>query len=112
MQIINLKNIFNKYFFKKVTFILDNKVIKEGRLKLFSLKGFNLTFFILDNNNDIKTLEIPYPFELIKEKNGYIFDYRVNNLKLKNPTEQIYSLVNGENIKSRYFDKPLYLKIQ
>ena len=112
MEIIDLNEVFNEYFYKKFTFLLDNKIIKEGRLKLFTMKSFNLKFFIQDENNDVKSLEIPYPFKLIKNDNGYIFDYRLKNLKVNNPSELVYELLNEENTKSRYFDKPLLLKIE
>lgn len=68
-KIIDLNEIFNNLFFKKFTFILEGKTIKEGRLKLFTMKGFNLKFFLLDNDNEVKALEMPYPFKLVKEKN-------------------------------------------
>ena len=56
MEIIDLNEVFNEYFYKKFTFLLDNKIIKEGRLKLFTMKSFNLKFFIQDENNDVKFL--------------------------------------------------------
>lgn len=111
-KIIDLNEIFNEYFFKKFTFILDNKVLKEGRLKLFTMKSFNLKFFLLDNEGVIKNLEIPYPFALKKTETGYLFDYRLEKLKLIEDTELVHSLEAGDCSKSRYFDKPLIVKIE
>jgi hypothetical protein len=111
-KIIDLNEIFNDYFFKKFTFILDNKVLKEGRLKLFTMKGFNLKFFLIDSENTIKNLEIPYPFSLVKNDNGYIFDYRLEKFKLIENTELINNLADTDCQKSRYYDKPLIIKIE
>jgi hypothetical protein len=111
-KIIDLNEVFNDYFFKKFTFLLDNKVLKEGRLKLFTMKGFNLKFFLLDSENVIKNLEIPYPFNLTKTETGYIFDYRLEKFKLIENTELINNLVETDCQKSRYFDKPLIVKIE
>ena len=110
--IVDLNEIFNEYFYKKFTFILDNKEIKKGRLKLFNMKGFNLKFFLLDNHNEVKPFELPYPFQLHKTKEGYIFDYRLNAFKLIKNTELIDNLVEPDYIKSRFYDKPLYIKIE
>jgi hypothetical protein len=108
----DLNETFNSYFYKKVTFLLDNKPIKDGRLKLFTMKGFNLKFFILDDNNDIKNIELPYPFKFTKNKSGYLFDYRLSAFKLIQNPELVYSLTEKDFVKSRYFDKLLEIKIE
>lgn len=112
-DIIDLNEIFNDYFFKKFTFILDGKIIKEGRLKLFVMKNFNLKFFLLDKDNVVKTLELPYPFELknIKET-GYIFDYRLEKFKLLKNLELLDNLADFDCPKSRLYDKFLIIKIE
>lgn len=109
--VVDLNNIFNEYFFKKFTFILDNKIIKDGRLKLFNMKGFNLKFFLVDPDGTIKNLEIPYPFDLVQTSHGFIFDYRLEKLRLLENTELLDNL-EEDCPKSRFFDKPLYLKIE
>lgn len=110
--VVDLNDTFNDYFFKKFTFILDGKIIKEGRLKLFSMKGFNLKFFIIDDDNDIKNIELPYPFKFSKNKTGYYFDYRLSAFKLIENPELIYDLTEKDFVKSRYFDKLLEIKIE
>lgn len=108
----DLNKTFNNYFFKKFTFLLDNKPIKDGRLKLFSMKGFNLKFFLVDEENIIKNLELPYPFKLQKTSYGYIFDYRLEKFKLLKNTEQLDNLADPDCPKSRFYDKPLVIKIE
>lgn len=110
--IVDLNETFNEYFFKKFTFLLDNKIIKDGRLKLFTMKGFNLKFFLIDSDNVIKNLEIPYPFELKKIDNGYIFDYRLDKFKLLKDTELLNNLFEFDCPKSRLYDKSLIVKIE
>lgn len=110
--IVDLNETFNEYFFKKFTFLLDNKIIKDGRLKLFTMKGFNLKFFLLDKDNIIKNLEIPYPFDLIKLDDGYIFDYRLEKFKLLKDSELLNNIFECDCLKSRLYDKPLIVKIE
>ena len=109
-NILNLNESLNSYFYKKFTFTLDNKVIKAGRLKLFTQKAFNLKFF-LDDCEVSKAFEVPYPFVLKTLKNGFIFDYRLKNLDVDVEPEQIYSL-SDTLPKSRFLDKQLVIKIE
>lgn len=110
--IVDLNETFNEYFFKKFTFLLDNRVIKDGRLKLFTMKSFNLKFFLLDDENVIKNLEVPYPFELKKIDDGYIFDYRLEKFKHLKNTELLDNISEPDCLKSRLYDKLLIIKIQ
>ena len=55
---------------------------------------------------------MPYPFNLIETKNGYIFDYRLDSFKLLNKSELLDNLLKENTVKSRYFDKSLILKIK
>lgn len=110
--IIDLNETFNEYFFKNCTFILDNKIIKDGKLKLFTMKGFNLKFFLLDEENNIKPIELPYPFNIVKRENGYIFDYRLSAFKLLKKTELIDSLLEDAVAPSKFFNKQLVIKIE
>lgn len=111
-KVIDLNEIFNTYFFRNITFILDNKSIKQGRLKLFTMKGFNLKFFLLDDEGNIKSLELPYPFDLIKTTSGYIFDYRIEKFKTLKNTELLQNFSETDIVKSRFYDKPLIVKIE
>jgi N-glycosylase/DNA lyase len=47
-----------------VQFICNNKVIKKGKLLLFAMKSFYLTFTITNDKGEPKTFEIPYPFKI------------------------------------------------
>ena len=98
-QIKDLNEEINAHFLKNISFILDGKVIKEGKLKLFIMKGFNFKFFLIDNSNVIKTIEMPYPFSLVRKNNGYIFDYRLDSFKLLKKSELLDSLLEEHLIK-------------
>lgn len=108
----DLNEAFNEYFFKNCKFILDNKVVKEGKLKLFTMKGFNLKFFLLDSENNVKPLELPYPFKIVKRENGYLFDYRLSAFKTLKKSELVDNLLEENTPPSKFFNKPLIIKIE
>jgi hypothetical protein len=65
-----LKNI----ILKNVEFKIDGKIIKKGKIKVFNTKQFFIRFKLEQPD---KTLEydLPYPFKIIENGDGYIFDY-------------------------------------
>lgn len=57
-----------------VSFVLDGKTIKKGKISVFNTKQCFIKFK-LDNDGDIKEWELPYPFKFKKIDEGYLFDY-------------------------------------
>lgn len=69
-----LENQLKNLMLQKVEFVIDNKVVKKGQIRVFNTKQFFIKFR-LENSGDIKDYEIPYPFRVETIGNGYIFDY-------------------------------------
>jgi len=70
---------FLPFFQKNINIVLDNKILRQGRLLLFCVKDFYL-HFTLSTNNTTKTFELPYPFETYMESvssNVLVLDYKV-----------------------------------
>lgn len=59
---------------ENVDFVLDGKVIKRGRLKVFNTKQFFIRFK-LELDGEVKDWELPYPYKLEQQENEYIFNY-------------------------------------
>ncbi len=59
---------------KNLEFVVDEKCIKKGKVKVFNIKQFFIRFKL---ETDTKTYEydLPYPYKVIEIKDGYIFDY-------------------------------------
>jgi hypothetical protein len=70
----------------KVTFSIDNKVIKQGKMQLFCIKDFFCIFTLLGLEKETKkTLyELPYPFGIKAYDNTVEFDYTVDSFCLSN----------------------------
>jgi len=69
----------NNFLQKKVRFLLDTKVLKEGKLLLFCIKDFYCIFTLISETKNNKKIlyEIPYPFNLEHTKEKIVFDYTV-----------------------------------
>jgi hypothetical protein len=75
-SIEEIENIVKPLLLTDLTFMLENKKIKSGRLLLFSVRDFFCIFTFFDETKNKKTIyEIPYPFAVYKEDGNTIFDY-------------------------------------
>ena len=70
----------------KVTFSIENKVIKQGKLQLFCIKDFFCTFTLLGLEKEHKKTiyELPYPFNIKSDGNIVEFDYTLDSFCLSN----------------------------
>jgi len=67
----------NKFLQSSLIFSLENKILKRGKLILFSIKDFYCIFTIIcqEKNNKKIIFEIPYPFHFTNLQDKVIFDY-------------------------------------
>lgn len=104
----------NKLLQCNITFALESKIVKKGKLILFCVKDFFCVFTLLceEKNNKKIIYEIPYPFML----NTYgdkkvVFDYTVNSFSRNN--KNILSLIKTLNLEktSKLFNKRMTISI-
>jgi len=70
---------------RNVKFIINNKVIRSGKLIIFNIKDFYTTFTISGGvGRDNKVYELPYPFAVNILENGIEFDYTLDTLSKGN----------------------------
>ena len=79
---------------RDVKFILnEKKVLRKGKLLLYSMKDYYITFIISTTKCPKKVYEVYYPFEVVNDtKNSQIiFDYSIDKLPNYNvlPTQSI-----------------------
>ena len=64
---------------KEIQFIHKDKILKEGRLMLFSIKDFYLTFQLLSSETQkMIHFELPYPFKYTNNNNRMTLSYDQN----------------------------------
>jgi hypothetical protein len=97
------------YLQKEITISHNNKVLRTGRLLLFSIKDFYLHFTI-NTDKQTKYFEIPYPFDVkIPNENLLLLDYALSSFKTE--YDDIDSRIKniGTKKKSRYFNSIIRL---
>lgn len=87
---------------RTVEFVLDEKIVKRGKIMVFNTKQFFVKFK-MDTEQGIKEYELPYPFDLREQDGGYLFDYSLS--AFIPPTEETYwklKLINSSGASKLY----------
>jgi hypothetical protein len=97
------------FLLKDITFTLDNKIVKSGKLILFSIKDFFCVFTLTttDRGNKRFIYEVPYPFTTFNTVSSLEFDYTLNTFCLDNTkiTDTVKNITF--NRPSKLFNKKL-----
>jgi hypothetical protein len=85
-SITEIEQSIKPFLLKDLTFTVDNKVLKNGKLILFCIKDFFCVFTLTTSDRGSKRYiyEIPYPFTLNKTVSSLEFDYTLNGFCLDN----------------------------
>jgi hypothetical protein len=87
---IDLEQTLNYFLQRDITFTIDDKVVKRGKLILCNIKDFYITFY-LKHNDDQKRYELPYPFALENTNRRVTMDYTLESVAGNN-TDLLYKL--------------------
>lgn len=106
-----IENVLKFLLQKHIILVFDNKKYKEGKLILFKHNTFHLKLTLKNDKNN-KNLEIPVPYDIIKENEDIVFDYRINTLSRNN--RELYNTCStltklGNN---KYYDSILHIKVK
>ncbi|NBP03296.1 MAG: hypothetical protein EBU90_25065, partial [Proteobacteria bacterium] len=106
----NISTKINSHLQKNIDFVVENKVIKSGKIILFSVKDFFCSFLLLNENKKKRFLyEIPYPFNVSIDESNIVFDYTLDSFLKNNPLIKD-DLIKFRNKKpSKLFNKKLIL---
>lgn len=103
----NKESLFNYFLQRNIVFVLDNKIIKEGKLFLYNEKDYYMVFYLKTNNNEQKKFEIPYPFSITRHKNYLVLDYSLSAIS-GGDSELYYRLVSlNQNSNSRFYNSKI-----
>ena len=72
-----IEEVFKRSLQREVCIMLNRKVLKQGRLTLFTLKGFCLTFKIqIPDSKKTAIVELPFPFKIHESRELIILSYK------------------------------------
>ena len=91
----------------KVSFSIDSKIIKQGKLQLFCIKDFFCIFTLLglEKENKKTIYELPYPFNIKCANNVVEFDYTLDSFCLSNTAIKEQANTIKLEKTSKFFNK-------
>ena len=95
---------------KDANFIIDNKIIRSGKIKVFNIKQFFIKFKITSGNLE-KEYEIPYPFKMTIVDDGFLFDYCLSAFCPPSNENYYKMLVYDKSNVSKLYNNYLWLKV-
>ena len=97
---------------KNVTFNVNDKTLREGKLILFNIKDFYVKFNIITPKNIAKVYDLPVPFDINASRNQIVFDYTLHNVvKDDRVTQFLVTTVNNKLGKnSKLYDSKLTIE--
>jgi len=109
-SIDEIEHLIEPFLLTPITFTIDEKVIKQGKLQLFCIKDFFCVFTLLslEKNNKKTVYEIPYPFNIKTLNDGRLeLDYTLESFYLSN--SRVRELVNKLKLSktSKFFNKKI-----
>lgn len=104
------------YFLKDFSIICNGDVVYTGKLRLVSNKDFYIIMSYADTKGKIKTLEIPYPYNVVMvDDDIFELDYTINtmcNTKTEfNKLKYIVLGLNQDN-KHKFYNNKVYLNFK
>ena len=97
---------------RDVSFVVNNKVLREGKLMMFNMKDFYISFILYTKKQQTKTYDIPLPYQIVVEPTCITFDYKLSNVH--HNTTSIHKLIESisKSIgkKSKLYDNFLTIK--
>lgn len=104
------------YFLKDFSIICNGDIVYTGKLRLISNKDFYIIFSYADTKGKIKTLEIPYPYNVkMVDDDVFELDYTIDtmcNIKTEfNKLKYILLGLNQDN-KHKFYNSKVYLNFK
>lgn len=107
-----LDELLKSFLQRKVSFELDKKIFKTGKIILYSQKYFYIALILTTDKKKQEKIDIPIPFnfEIHREDNLVYFDYRISTLA-QNNKELIELMQSVVSTKNKYLNKILTINL-
>jgi len=112
MNPVVLQNHLNTILQKNVCFTMNDKVLREGKLMIYNVKDFYITFTLITKKDQQKIYEIPVPFYTYADESSIVLDYSIGYITKKSRKIDylLTALKNKIGKKCKFFDSKLIIR--
>lgn len=79
----NVEQILKATLQNNVQFVLNDKIVRQGKIILFTVKDYYISFNFITPENLQKNYEIPIPFSIHKRNGNIFLDYNLHHVTKK-----------------------------
>jgi len=72
------------FLLKQAEFVINGKVVRRGKIKVFNFRQYFIKFTIETESGDLKTYDVLYPYEIVNEGNNCVFNYHLSCFSVTN----------------------------
>lgn len=111
MSTDKLTETLKQYLLQNLAIQTDQKIIRKGKLRMFTIKQFHVKLSIDIGKNEIRQLELPYPFEINEKENGCTFNYHLSSfIPIEHPISSKIKFLNHKSA-SKFYNNVVHLDI-
>jgi hypothetical protein len=107
---VNDEKCFDYFLQRNMAFVLDDKVIKKGKLVLVVKKDYYYVFSMYIDGV-LKKIEYPYPFLITRNADGLLLNYHLSSLGIGNADLYYRYLALNKLSNSKLYDRIMSFEI-
>jgi len=106
-NITEFEESFKSLLQQEIVIKLNDKILRKGKLVLFTIKNYCLIFSILQNKavSKLSYYELPVPFSYIKDDNAYSLSYKIEDFHENDPDITISMKLVPKSKLHKLYDK-------
>lgn len=109
-----IEEMFQSFFQKNVEIVLKNKVLKEGKLILFTIRDFYLVFKLqVPNSQRMVLYELPYPFSVVSVGDSeFRLSYILKEYIKNDKALELLSLTRSQKHNQKIYNSEVIVRIK
>jgi N-glycosylase/DNA lyase len=99
---------------RDVRFVVNDKVLREGKVIIFYIKDFYISFTLYTKKKQSKTYDIPLPYDVSATNNCLILDYSLRKIHRNIPAlkKLIEKVSKSVGKKSKLYDNIMTIEYE
>lgn len=107
MSLDYYSEIFKRLLLRNVVIKCGTKTCRAGKIQNFDIKQFYVKFFIENNKNNVKVLELPYPYKVHHTESKTTLNYQTSSFCNKSVTASLKIKTLNSKGSSRFFNNDI-----